>query len=161
MRTHCKRLARLTLAFSKKLHNFKAAMSLNLAYYNLVKTHGSLRCTPAMAAGVETARGRFPISSMPPESLEEVIKKEHGCDSVHVRSEPLYEAFQGLTAWQGTVEVFDLIGHPKAKRAYVWQYEDDDKRTKTVTVLEIPPVDSAQTAVKAAIVAKARSHGQK
>lgn len=55
MRTHCKRLARLTLAFSKKLHNFKAAMALNLAYYNLVKTHGSLRMTPAMAAGIESS----------------------------------------------------------------------------------------------------------
>jgi IS1 family transposase len=53
MRTHCKRLARLTLAFSKKLHNFKAAIALNIAYYNLVKTHGSLRCTPAMTAGIE------------------------------------------------------------------------------------------------------------
>jgi len=53
MRTHCKRLARLTLAFSKKLHNFKAAIALNIAYYNLVKTHGTLRCTPAMAAGIE------------------------------------------------------------------------------------------------------------
>src|SRR5207249_920914 len=28
MRTHCKRLARLTLAFSKKLANFKAAIAL-------------------------------------------------------------------------------------------------------------------------------------
>ncbi len=55
MRTHCKRLARLTLAFSKKLHNFKAAFALNVAYYNLVKTHGTLRCTPAMAAGVESS----------------------------------------------------------------------------------------------------------
>jgi IS1 family transposase len=54
VRTHCKRLARLTLAFSKKLENFKAPMALHLAYYNFVKTHGSLRCTPAMAAGVET-----------------------------------------------------------------------------------------------------------
>jgi hypothetical protein len=53
VRTHCKRLARLTLAFSKKLENFKAAIALHLAYYNFVKTHGTLRCTPAMAAGVE------------------------------------------------------------------------------------------------------------
>jgi IS1 family transposase len=52
-RTHCKRLARLTLAFSKKLENFKAAIALHLAYYNFVKTHGTLRCTPAMAAGIE------------------------------------------------------------------------------------------------------------
>jgi IS1 family transposase len=53
MRTHCKRLARLTLAFSKKLENFKAAIGLNLAYYNFVKTHSTIRCTPAMAAGIE------------------------------------------------------------------------------------------------------------
>jgi hypothetical protein len=55
MRMHCKRLARLTLAFSKKLPNFKAAIALNLVYYNFVKTHGTLRCTPAMAAGIETS----------------------------------------------------------------------------------------------------------
>ena len=29
-----------------------AAIALNVAYYNFVKTHGSLRMTPAMAAGV-------------------------------------------------------------------------------------------------------------
>jgi hypothetical protein len=96
---------------------------------------------------------------MPPKnvrSLEEAIKAVHGCDSVHVRSESVHEVFQGRTAWQGTVEVFDLIDHPKAKRAYVWQYEDDDKRIKTVSVLEIPPVNSPQSAVKVAIAAKAR-----
>lgn len=55
VRTHCKRLARLTLAFSKKLPNFKAAIALHLAYYNFVKTHGTVRCTPAMAAGIESS----------------------------------------------------------------------------------------------------------
>ena len=48
-----KRLARLTYAFSKKLENFEAAVALNFAYYNLVRTHGTLKCTPAMAAGIE------------------------------------------------------------------------------------------------------------
>lgn len=52
-RHHMKRLARLTLAFSKKLENFEAAVGLHFAYYNFVKTHKTLRCTPAMAAGVE------------------------------------------------------------------------------------------------------------
>jgi len=52
-RLHVKRLSRLTLAFSKKLENFKAAVALHFAYYNLVKRHNTLRCTPAMAAGVE------------------------------------------------------------------------------------------------------------
>jgi IS1 family transposase len=52
-RLHVKRLSRLTLAFSKKFDNFKAAVALHFAYYNLVKRHNTLRCTPAMAAGVE------------------------------------------------------------------------------------------------------------
>jgi len=52
-RHHMKRLARLTIAFSKKLENFEAAVGLHFAYYNFVKTHKSIRCTPAMAAGVE------------------------------------------------------------------------------------------------------------
>jgi IS1 family transposase len=54
-RQHMKRLARLTYAFSKKLENFEAAVALNFAYYNLVRTHGTLKMTPAMAAGVETS----------------------------------------------------------------------------------------------------------
>jgi IS1 family transposase len=52
-RQHMKRLARLTYAFSKKLENFQAAVALHFAYYNLVRTHGTLKMTPAMAAGVE------------------------------------------------------------------------------------------------------------
>jgi len=52
-RLHMKRLARLTYAFSKKLESFEAAVDLHFAYYNLVRSHGSLKMTPAMAAGVE------------------------------------------------------------------------------------------------------------
>jgi IS1 family transposase len=54
MRTHMKRLARLTLGFSKKLENFRAATALHFAYYNFVKSHSSIRCTPAMALGVSS-----------------------------------------------------------------------------------------------------------
>jgi len=52
-RLHMRRLTRLTLAFSKKLENFEAAVGLHFAYYNFVLRHNSLRCTPAMAAGIE------------------------------------------------------------------------------------------------------------
>jgi IS1 family transposase len=52
-RLHMRRLTRLTYAFSKKLENFEAAVGLHFAYYNFVKRHNSIRCTPAMAAGVE------------------------------------------------------------------------------------------------------------
>ena len=55
-RLHVKRLSRLTLAFSKKLDNFKAAVGLHFAYYNLVRRHNTLRCTPAMASGIERSQ---------------------------------------------------------------------------------------------------------
>jgi IS1 family transposase len=51
-RLHMRRLTRLTLAFSKKRENFEAAVALHSAYYNFVKRHSTIRCTPAMAAGV-------------------------------------------------------------------------------------------------------------
>jgi hypothetical protein len=88
-------------------------------------------------------------------SLQDAIKAMHGCDSRYIESVAVHEVFRGQTAWRGAVEVFDLVGHEKAKRAYAWQYQDG-KETKTVAVLEIPPVDSAETAVKVAIAAKAR-----
>ena len=52
---HCRRLMRLTNAFSKKFENFQAAVALNFTYYNFVKTHKAIRMTPAMAAGVENS----------------------------------------------------------------------------------------------------------
>jgi IS1 family transposase len=55
LRMHCRRLTRLTNAFSKKYESFCAAVALNFAYYNFCKTHKALRMTPAMAAGIESS----------------------------------------------------------------------------------------------------------
>jgi IS1 family transposase len=52
MRMHMRRFTRLTNAFSKKLENHVAAISLHFMYYNFVRIHQTLRVTPAMAAGV-------------------------------------------------------------------------------------------------------------
>ena len=52
LRMQVRRFTRLTNAFSKKLANLKAALALYFAYYNFVRIHGTLRVTPAMAAGV-------------------------------------------------------------------------------------------------------------
>jgi hypothetical protein len=71
---------------------------------------------------------------------------------------PVHEVFRGQTAWKGDVEVFDLNGHPKAKRAYAWSHQEgpNDEGERFVAVLEIPPVKDAQTAVQVAIVAEAK-----
>jgi IS1 family transposase len=52
MRMHIRRLTRLTNAFSRKWVNHRAALALYFAWYNFCKTHSSIRCTPAMEAGI-------------------------------------------------------------------------------------------------------------
>ena len=47
-----RRFTRLTNAFSKKVENLRAAVSLHFAFYNLVRFHRSLQIPPALAAGV-------------------------------------------------------------------------------------------------------------
>lgn len=85
------------------------------------------------------------------DNLKKAVELAAECTARHSRSELVVETFQGQLVWEGMVEVFDLIGHPKAKRAYAWAYPDGDE-TRFATALEIPPVVSAQTAVRAAIV---------
>lgn len=53
MRMSMRRFTRLTNAFSKKVDNLKAAVSLHFAHYNFVRIHKTLKCTPAMEAGVD------------------------------------------------------------------------------------------------------------
>ena len=46
------RFTRLTNGFSKKIENHIHAIAIHYMHYNFVRLHQSLRCTPAMAAGV-------------------------------------------------------------------------------------------------------------
>ena len=96
-------------------------------------------------------------------ALQYAIWRMHGAESVHVQTVYLLEKSQGETVWDGDVEVFDLVGHPKAKRAYAWTHSDGPKGDQTgfvrfVAILEIPPVKDAKTAVQAAIMAGS-NHG--
>jgi hypothetical protein len=93
------------------------------------------------------------------EELQDVIKRLHGVDSTHVDSVPIKEEFKGRTVWEGIVEVFELINHPKAPKAYVWAYDTGDpKKPKHVTVLHLGPVTSPLLAVRAAIVQEFRDN---
>ena len=86
--------------------------------------------------------------------LQVAVSQLHNCGAIWRDSVPVREIFQGKIIWQGDVEVFDLTGHPKAKRAYGWSHPENADGTgeRFVAVLEIPPVDSPQTAVKISIV---------
>lgn len=64
MRMSMRRFTRLTNAFSKKLRNHAAMVAIHAVHYNFVRLHKTLRCTPAMAAGLSATLW----------SLEDMIK---------------------------------------------------------------------------------------
>jgi hypothetical protein len=82
------------------------------------------------------------------ERLQMVIRQLHGCDAAWLESVPVHEVYEGKTVWQGDVEVFALTGHPKANRCYGWTYGEPEQ---FITILELPPVDSAAAAVKVGV----------
>ena len=49
---HMRRFTRQKNGFSKKFANHKMSVALHFMYYNFVKIHKTLKCTPTMAAGV-------------------------------------------------------------------------------------------------------------
>jgi IS1 family transposase len=52
MRMHMRCFTRLTNAFSKKVDNHRHSVALHYMYYNFCHVHQTLRCTPAMEAGL-------------------------------------------------------------------------------------------------------------
>jgi hypothetical protein len=90
--------------------------------------------------------------------LKEAIESQHGGSATLVQAVPVKETFESQTVWEGIVHVFDLVGHPKATRAYAWSspIEGTTKR-RFFAVLHIPPIVSPLDAVRAAIVAEHRS----
>jgi IS1 family transposase len=52
IRMESRRMTRLTNAFSKKVENHRHQLAINFAHHNFSRIHRTLRCTPAMAAGI-------------------------------------------------------------------------------------------------------------
>lgn len=68
IRMFLRRFTRLTMGFSKKLLNHEAALGLHFAAYNFIVKHGTIKTTPAVAAGIATDRW----------TVEELIERTAG-----------------------------------------------------------------------------------
>ena len=90
--------------------------------------------------------------------LRNVIEHMHDCSATLVGTEVVSETFDGQPVWKGIVHVFEITGHPEATRCYAWSSPVvGSSKRRFYAVLEIPPVQSALDAVRAAIVAEHRS----
>ena len=91
------------------------------------------------------------------EELRRHVERMHGCIARFREVVPVHEEFEGQTAWEGTVHVFDVKDHPDASTAYAWSslIKDSDRR-RFYAVLAVPPIGSAYAAVRASIVQDSR-----
>jgi hypothetical protein len=90
-----------------------------------------------------------------PEIIEEqkrAILKAHGATARHIETVRIREVIGGSEWWDGDVDVYEITGHPKAKRCYAMSTPIAGY-PQTTTVLQISPVDSPQAAVRSYIVA--------
>jgi hypothetical protein len=88
--------------------------------------------------------------------IKQAVEQTERCRATHVASTVVREKHEGKTVWEGVVETLDLHDHPKAKRAYAWlrgQSTGERRDPEYTIALGIPPVNSPETAVRAAIAA--------
>jgi hypothetical protein len=85
--------------------------------------------------------------------LKRAIETLHNCTATHKEDVMIEEHFGIDTVWEGTVSIFNLKSHPTATKCYAWSspIEGSSKR-KYYTVLNLPPIDSPEKAVRASII---------
>lgn len=98
------------------------------------------------------------------ERIKQAVEHIEKCRATHIQSlvvkerVPLSKPELGVDTqmvWEGVIETFDLHDHSRAKRAYAWELPPSERNVEPnyTVVLGIPPVNSANDAIKAAIMA--------
>ena len=92
--------------------------------------------------------------------LQDAVQNLHNCKATFREVVPVVERFEGQTAWEGEVHVFDLEDHPTASVCYAWSsaVNGSDKR-KFYAVLHVSPVTSPLEAVRASIIQDYKNKG--
>jgi IS1 family transposase len=109
VRVSLKRFARLTISHSKKLRNLEAAVGLFVAWFNFVRVHETLRCTPAMQAGLADHVW----------SMAELLQTAFAMPTPPPLLPPGQQSFPGLTAAQAKGEGRGSYRGPRRPRLRV------------------------------------------
>jgi hypothetical protein len=92
------------------------------------------------------------------EDLTRAVEGLHGGRATFQETVLVVEEYEGERVWEGDVYVFALEGHPSAQRAYAWSVPiPGSDRRRFYAVLHKGPVESPETAVRAAIVQARRA----
>jgi hypothetical protein len=84
--------------------------------------------------------------------LKAAIEQMHNCSASFIEDVIVVEKFGEETVWSGIVSVYSLENHPKTTKAYAWSSPiKGSKKRRYYAILNIPPVDSPEKAVRASI----------
>jgi hypothetical protein len=89
-------------------------------------------------------------------ALERIIAEIHGCPSQHLETVRVHEVVVDRTVWEGDVEVFAVLGHPRAQRCFAWvpDHGPEGEPIRLFAVLETKLLRTALDAVKFVRVAR-------
>jgi hypothetical protein len=65
------------------------------------------------------------------DALQRLIVELYGCSSEHVETVRVHETFLGKLFWEGDVEVFTVVDHPRSQHCFAWAFERRRKRRRT------------------------------
>jgi hypothetical protein len=85
--------------------------------------------------------------------LRKAVERLHGGGAHLARSVRISESFDGKSVWEGVVHVFELKGHPTARRAFAWSSPvEGSTERQYFAVLNIPPITSPVEAVRTTVM---------
>jgi hypothetical protein len=88
--------------------------------------------------------------------LKYAIRATFQCNAIHLETYEVVEVFQGKVVWEGNVELFKLYRAHYGQGCFAWGYFDDKGEWEAIVVLQKPPIRTAEDAVRAAIVKRAK-----
>ena len=98
------------------------------------------------------------MTEVAPDELRRHVERLHDCRAELCAKVSVHEKFEGKTAWEGVVHVFDLSDHPTADVCYAWSSGlPGSRKRRFYAVVHTDVIDSPAKAVRAAIVSDARN----
>ncbi len=90
------------------------------------------------------------------QKLKAAIEGQHGGTAHLAYIDAVSQTRQGRPVEGGLVFVFDLEGHSEAARAYGWTSQVGEDERRFHVVLQVPPIATAQDAVRSITLADSR-----
>lgn len=89
----------------------------------------------------------MPVPRVSISDIRHAVEAETGLAAAHMGSYPVHENLGSGIFWRGDVEVFKVVGHAQADKAYAWGWLDEEDIRYHV-VLNVAPINTATDAVK-------------